>query len=286
MNIKQISIVIVLSVLILSCAQQKHLQTKWHKAEYKQEDDIPRTDFWYHKKGKLMYLVSNDKENLYIHMKIMDISTVRKILDFGFTVWVDANGTNKKTLGIKFPLAKKERMPGLHIDQRKSQSRVQIPSLDAKYSIGLIGFDDSGNNSIIDADLEADVNGSIGFSEYNELEYSLKFPLQKMGISTLENKIISLNLESGSLDINNSESRPSGEQAMQAGASRGGQGGGRGGRQGGRPGGGSGGMQGSGRGGNQGGTPQIQERQDMATPLKIKIKKIELMFEEPQTIEN
>lgn len=274
MIIRQISILIVLVVLTLSCSQQRYIKTKWQKTEYQQDEGIPRTSFWYDKKEKVMYLVTNDTENLYIHMKIYEISAVRKILDFGFTVWIDVNGKNKKNRGVQFPLPQSDRMSTLQFDinqdKKRGEGRERRPSLDKNYNIGLIGFNNTGEKTMNVANDDSHIEGLMRFNESQELEYSLKIPFHEIGLINNQNKIISLNMESGASKVESQNRGPGGSGSSRGPGGSGGLGGA------------PGGMQGGHGGGRQGGAPQMQQSQDMTTPLKIKIKKIELLFEESQ----
>lgn len=273
MTKKQISISILLIFFSISCYPQKLITTKWQKEEYQQSENIPRDVFLYDNKDKLMYLISNDIKNLYIHLKVSNNSSIKKILDFGFTVWVDVKGTNKNKFGIKFPLEKKARMPSINLanhDKGRGREQRERPTLNDNYKIELIGFNNKKESSFMNAINNTDLNGKMRFNENEELEYDLSIPLKKLGINTIENNIISLKLESGTINIGN-ESRPGptgrsgmGERNEGGGGHGGGHGGGRGG-----PG---------GQGMQQG---NMQNKQGLSTPIKIKVKKIKLLQNEP-----
>ena len=276
MKIKGIVISIFLVALTLNCSSQKYLTSKWQKKEYAHSSAIPRLDFWYSSTQRIMYLVTNDTENLYIHLKTVDKPSTRKILDLGCTVWIDANGKNKKRQSITFPMAKKDRLPAIQFENKvetNGRARGERPALDMEYEIELSGFDGKGSNSIIPARNDKHINGKLNINENNELEYLLKIPFNTIGINLAENNIISINILTGSMEMGNaSGGRPSGGP--------GNSGGGPGGGSGGRPGGGqgSGGGQGEMSGDNQN---MQQNMQDMSTPIKLKIKKIELLQKTP-----
>ena len=274
MNIKNLFILALIVLFTFSCSQQKYVTSKWQKEEYKQTGNIPRLDYWYSKDGQLLYLVTNDSENLYVHLKVSERTSIQKILNFGFTVWIDKDGKNKKKIGVKFPLTQSDRMPPAQYQNNQSMNKsngankFKSQLLDQIFEIELIGFNDNKENDIILANTKNHINGKMSFNEYNELEYQLKMPFKYFNIDLKKNRLISINMESGSLDMGNSASR-------QAGFNAGGGGG--------RPGGGGGqGMGGGmGKGGHQGGGSGMQNqkmgaRQELLTPIKIKIKRIEL----------
>lgn len=274
MTSKGISISIFILTLTLNCSSQKNLTAKWQYEEYTNSSTIPRLDFWFSSEEKLMYLVTNDTANLYIHLKAIDKLTTRKILDLGFTVWVDAEGKNKKRQSITFPMAKKDRLPPVQFDSdvetTSDRARGDSPSLDMDYEIELNGFNGKGSNTFISANNKTHISGSLYINENDELEYLLKVPFNTVGINLTDNNIISINMETGTMDTEHSSGeRPSGGVGMSGGGPGGGPGGGSGGRPGGGGGQGQGGMQGN----------MQQSRQEMSTPIKLKIKKIELLKE-------
>lgn len=277
MTKKGIAISIFLVALSFNCLSQKYLTSKWQKKEYMHSSAIPRLDFWYSSKEKIMYLVTNDTENLYIHLKTLDKSSTRKILDLGCTVWIDANGKNKKRQSITFPMAKKERRPAIQfeneIETTNDRARGNRPALDMEYEIELNDFNGKGSNSIISANNETHINGKLNINENDELEYLLKVPFNTVGINLAENNIISINMETGSMEMEHTlGERPSGGTGISGGGPRG--------SSGGKPGGGQGMGGGKSRMSGDNGNMQ-QNRQEMSTPIKLKIKKIELLQKTP-----
>lgn len=277
MTKKGIAISIFLVALTFNCSSQKYLTSKWQKKEYTHSSAIPRLDFWSSSKENIMYLVTNDTENLYIHLKTVDKLSTRKILDLGCTVWIDANGKNKKRQSITFPMAKKDRLPAIQFEKEveitNDRVRGDRPALDMEYEIELNDFNGKGSNNIISASNETHINGKLNINENNELEYLLKVSFNTVGINLAENNIISINMETGIMEMEHaSGKRPSGRPGMS--------GGGPGGGSGGRPGGGQG--MGGGKSGMSGDNGNMQQnRQEMSTSIKLKIKKIELLQKTP-----
>src|SRR5262245_24638006 len=57
--------------------------------------------FSYLEKEKIAYAIKNDTSHLYLCVKF-DPEIQRQALLFGFTVWLDPTGKNKRELGIRF----------------------------------------------------------------------------------------------------------------------------------------------------------------------------------------
>ncbi len=55
------------------------------------------------------YAFTNDRHNLYIHLKMLDVNVQRKALITGLTVWIDPDGKGKHVLGIVYPQGRKQR---------------------------------------------------------------------------------------------------------------------------------------------------------------------------------
>ncbi|MDA3890783.1 MAG: hypothetical protein PF517_03870 [Salinivirgaceae bacterium] len=267
MKIKQSVIIILWVAFSINSFAQSAIIAKWQKDEYQQSSNIPRLDYWYNNEEKMLYLVTNDNENLYIHFKALEKASQGKILNFGFTVWVDINGKNKKHKGIKFPIGKKEETPPSqnHENQRNGLNKQDDLLLNNDLEIELIGFSETDESEFIQAKNKGDIKGQLSFNEYNELQYMLTIPFNRIGIKNINDKIISLNMESGSPGINNPESRSADGVHGIGGNGVQGNGGGR-----------QGGMQG---GGGQSHMKQqgMEDRQSVRMPIKIKIKKIQLL---------
>jgi hypothetical protein len=57
----------------------------------------------YDPKSGLLYKVSNDDNNLYIMLKIVDENSQRKMLMGGLSVWIDTTNHKKEIFGVIFP---------------------------------------------------------------------------------------------------------------------------------------------------------------------------------------
>jgi hypothetical protein len=266
---------VLLMTYISSFAQFDGLASKWQGKNFTPFTEIPRSEYWYNGEEKVLYLVSNDDNNLYLHLRVIDKVAIRKIVDFGLTVWIDTRGKNKKKSGIVFPIEKKKRASSLQLKEervkgKRPEKKEENPPLDHQFDIQLINIDGKRKTELISATVEGDVNGQMTYNDMAELEYHLKIPLKRINLLSLNERYVTFNVESGSLDLANAS--PGGG---------GGQNGGGGSMQGGHP---SSGGRGQQRGGQQGGGPSgggdqqrgNAEMQAMSTAVKIKLKKVKL----------
>lgn len=58
----------------------------------------------FHENSGFYYKFEYDDQNLYIQMATSDPAVQRKIVYFGFTVWTDRTGEQKKSQGFRFPV--------------------------------------------------------------------------------------------------------------------------------------------------------------------------------------
>lgn len=275
MTAKQLLVFVLLMVSVTGYSQ-KYALAKWEKEEYRQGEEIPTLAYSYNKEGKLFYLVTNDNDNLYIHLKVIDEVPQKKILYRGFTLWVDASAKNKKDKGITFPLKKSERAdPKIWRDNSLPQKKDDFNTtkgqlLNQRFEIQLNGFDDKKSEERIPAINDNDINGKMIFSENGDLHYLLIIPFKRIGLSHDDNTLMSINMESGSDEKGGSSTGSKGTRGVNSGKMNGGmrsgmRGGGRGSM---------GGRHGGSR--NQGMMKPDMQRQGWNSPIKISVKKVKL----------
>lgn len=244
---------------ISSCSQPKYISSVWAGGETPKNEINLVDDYRYDRESKLFYRITNDRNNLYIHLNTIDETTQAKLLMFGFTVWIDSTANNKKLLGIRYPLSRNERKPypttGLSRsgDFLRNNQENRTSLINQLNEIELIGFEGKKSTSLLFAQNEKDIRGDIAFGENGALLYKLTLPLERIGAGTLTNESeLGLLMESGKIEI--------------AGPSGGKPGGAMGG---GRSGGGAG-M----RGGGMGRNPQAMKegKSELSQPISIKLK--------------
>jgi len=91
-----------IALIIFGCSSSNHLHSKWQNEKYSNPITISRLDYQYNSDFKLFYLITNDRENLFVHLKVDDRIVQKRLLLNGFTIWVDTMAKAKKHLGIKY----------------------------------------------------------------------------------------------------------------------------------------------------------------------------------------
>jgi hypothetical protein len=160
---------------------EKSYQSHWRDASsntFKMPDD----NYAVFKKGNFLYYISNDKENIYVDLKIEDSGVQFKILQEGLTVWFNADGKLRKDVGFRFPIgAKFSTGPGM----RNSGPSVSVSPLAMANTIRLIGLKGAESN-MIPAKNNDNFSGSIQYDEAGNLFYTLRMPISKLSLITPE----------------------------------------------------------------------------------------------------
>lgn len=206
---------------------------------------------YYFGEQKVAIGILNDESDLYIRLSSRDRNIQRQIVALGFTVWFDAKGGKKKTLGIHFPIGMQSSgiqvMRGVgRIERNEDTDQLQKMLEESQKEIEVFGPGKKESCTLFVADAkELGINSKINFSKGN-LVYELQIPLVRseskpFGIGSEVSQTIGIGLETGEINVEQMRNQ------------MGGRGGGMGGI-GGRGGGGSGGMRGGrGRTGRRGG---------------------------------
>jgi hypothetical protein len=221
---------------------EKSYQSHWRDTDANALK-MPDESYGFFKKGNLLYYISNDRDNLYIDIKIEDSGVQYKILQEGLTVWFNADGKLRKEVGIRYPLgAKFAKGPGMRNSGASGPSPLAMAN-----TIQLIGFPGTEQN-MIPAKNTDNFSGSVVYDEAGNLFYNLRIPISKLPFITSEGgagfESSSIGIEYGGIP---EAGKKPGQQApaqiseeMPSGGRGGGGGGGRGG-----PGGGGGSARGS-----------------------------------------
>jgi hypothetical protein len=248
------------SIFFTGCSQPKYITSAWTSEEHKEVENILGTGFQYDRESKLFYRITNDSNNLYIHLNVIDENAQAKLLMFGFTVWIDTTARNKKQMGIKYPLARNERKQSGETkinrsgEFRRNNQENRTGLINHLNEIELIGFEGKKSTTHLYAGNENDIRGNVGHGKSGAMLYELTIPMERIGIKPLKDgAILSINMESGNMEM----MKPSGGGGKPGGA----MGGGRGGRA---------GMPGGGMGRN----PQAMQggRSELSQPVNIKLK--------------
>lgn len=232
----------ILSILFGSCISKKHAKSKKMPGRWQStpitidgsNKDWPSPYPEYDDKAMLGYVVSNDKENLYITVETGDPATQLKILREGLTVWIDKTGEKEEVTAINFPLPthaggnrQKDMSPPTHArwnpeegnnpDKKRLQLEERVKAaLGNARDYSLQGFKGCNLQFPI---MEKDTCGivtRIALDEFNELVWEAVIPFKtfyyKAEISKADQgKVISICFET------NGAKRPSGQGGGNAG---------------------------------------------------------------------
>jgi hypothetical protein len=241
-----------------------------------EELNVPLESYQYFRKGMLYHYLSNDKENIYLDIKVTESEAQSKILKEGMTVWINIDDKQTKKNGIRFPLGTENSGgPG-----RQHAMNIQgslLSPVEQANTIQLIGF--GGTFKFIPANNTDGFRGSVHYNNDGVLIYRLIIPVARLNA---EGEVITgpfaIGIEPGPYIPDFSQmQRPGGSSGDMTRPMGGGGGRGTGGMRGGPGGGGSGGR-------GQGGPPSGRQMpasmpQAQAKNAILWIKKISLASE-------
>lgn len=258
-----------LAVNCTFAGETQEVTSRWRIGEIKIDgaDSEWAGGLTYLEKEKLAYAISNDSSAIYLCL-VFDREIQRQANLFGFTIWLDATGKNKKTFGVRYPLGMfnfdREAVPDPML-MREGPEALHAQMVQMRDEIEVIGPDKDDRNRFA-------ANSSFGIQAAcagapDTLMCELKIPLQvapgrPYAIGAGPGQTLSLGFEMG--EMNREQRR---ERMGQRGGGMGG----------GRPGGGmppGGGVPGGGRrpGGMGDGPPGGMPREggmEMPKPFKI-----------------
>lgn len=200
-------LLIVSSVLLSACSSSKNVidvesqwQDKYLRLEQRQVPPLEQRR--YLPEQQIYYSFSNDSENLYIVLEMVNKQVTAKMLLAGATLWINKDGKSEESMGIKYPLkmeggaseqmgqnpnkAPGERLKAMIEDKRRA-SLIRIRS---REPVEINHLEPGAPNAVIWAD---DRSG--------HLMYMARIPFPAIGIkkvSTLDD--IAIGFETGSLD--------------------------------------------------------------------------------------
>ena len=272
---KKTKYILIFSALILlfSCAKTPVYTSNLQETsfQFNGSDKTWLGQFYYDSEANMLYGISNDKENIYVRLKVVDQLTQIKIIRRGLTFWMDTIGMNKEQMAIRCPLPRDagdlQNMRGKN-GSPKDKSKNNFALLHDAFSNGqaemkIKGFDGYQKEIVLNNKNEDGINVMMKVNDHEELIWEAIIPLKMAFTNPSDfgnggNKFFSFGFESGAFDA------PQGNNP------------GSGGR---KPGSGGGGGHG---GGQRGGSMNQQARpemQAMMTPSKVKIKRVNLTFE-------
>jgi len=205
---------VVLSVFVFAGCGMLEVESTWRDREVT-IDGIDDGDEWANARyflgeEKVTIGLLNDESNMYVRLSSHDNNMQRQLMALGFTVWFDAAGKKRKTLGIHFPIGmqsggmqmmSRDRSTSRDEDSDQSQKMVE----ESQKEIEIIGPGKNESIKMVLSDvLEQGINIKIDVSKGN-LVYELQIPLARnelhpYGIGTDITQAIGIGLETGKID--------------------------------------------------------------------------------------
>lgn len=217
---------------------------------------------YYNEDQKLYYTLANDKENLYMAIRINDRSEQMRILGAGITLSIDTRGKKKETFSITFPVGGRPDMAPDHDNQSLDGGGSPPPddhddrmkaNLTKLRQIKVTGFKDVESELITTSNIYG-FKTAIDFDKDGNLVYEAAIPLKLFHADDLTKNEWAFNFKINGI-TRSPQKRGDDENGMQGGGGRGGMGGGRGMR---------GGGMGGGRGMRSGGQGQSSDHSEMS----------------------
>ncbi len=202
--------VAVIFLVFMCCglnAQRGNLNIcRWHTG-----DKIEPSDYQTIKKSKLYGTFSNDNDNLYINLRVVDQKVQERILKEGLTIWVNMDGKEVRQLGIRFPMGSLSQ--GGHRKSDHAERNIQTVDnpaglISLANTIELIGFTYEQERHF-PAENRDNFRGSVRFDKEGILNYVLVLPIERLPVRNSKGghgaMPFTLGIEYGSLSlINNS----------------------------------------------------------------------------------
>jgi len=219
---------------------------------------------YYSTEERLNYAIANNKDTLYLAVKIYDRSEIQRVLNAGLTFSIDTRGKKKETFSLTYPLnvggnkIMIDRNPGENeVVSQEERDQLQQEELTTLRGIKVVGYKDVEDDMITTSNTYG-IRTAVNYDEAGNLIYEEAIPLKFFhadltGLWAFDIKI-------------NGIQRPLPTSTDGGGGnSGGGMGGGGGGMGGGGMGGGGGGHHGGGRGGSHGGNPMASGGENAKT---------------------
>ncbi len=229
------------------------------------------TDMQYNSKSKMLYGVSNDDQNLYVSLKVIDPAVKRKIMFTGLTYWINTSGKSNAQMELTFPIeqskqTKNARMGEFAGKQANNINKSDITKFNEKYlngmsEIAITGFDGETESRLLGNKSKNGINAILMTDSLHTLYYEVQIPLDMIFENPTDFLTDSTNSFSYGFETGYLKMPPPSRGSKGAGGGGGGRGGGKGGR------------------GGQSGSENSEMRSsmsEMSQPSKISVKSVSL----------
>lgn len=281
MNYAKIFLVISSLLFLSGCSNKSIYKSTYQDTTLKvgEENSSLLANMHYDPKSEILYGISNDNQNLYASLKIIDEIMKKKILHTGLTFWIDTTGKAKEQLGLTFPIqmnprqndfAKNNRMSSKQELDKKNIQVFNNNFVNGNSEIEIVGYYGDPEPRLVGNKSNDGINAILKMDSLQTLYYEVAIPLDMIFMNPDEwlnnpDKYFSFIFETGQMEM---------PPMRSGGGGPGGGGPGGGGSGGSGPGG--GGSGGSGPGGANSGQDNMAEMQEMTQVSRIQVKKASL----------
>ena len=262
--------------LLAGCSKKPISKIDWQSQELTAGEfsNSWQAELQYNSKSHMLYGVTNDKQNLYVSLRVTDPAVKRKIMFTGLTFWINTSVKSSEQLELTFPIEQskqtsRNKMIELTSRQSTDINKSEIIKFNEKYTNGLseisiIGFDGETESKLLGNKSKNGINAILMTDSLHTLFYEVQIPLDMIfenpsGFLLDSSKSFSYGFETGYIRMQSK--------------SNGGESGGMGGRGGGK----GGGKKGGGHGQASGADSQkMAVMSEMSQPSKFTVKNVSL----------
>jgi hypothetical protein len=187
---------------VLSAQKGKDIQSHWNE-NGTPEETISTENWTFQKQGKFNYFISNDKDKIFLTIKIQEAPVQLRVLREGLKLWINMDNKPITILGVHFPLGTlNSGTNGKRSEQQISQApEVSLITAVAKATtIELIGF--KGEERKLKAENPDSFTGSVIIDNQGVLFYRMVLPFEKLPLRNSREGVgampFSLGIEYGS----------------------------------------------------------------------------------------
>lgn len=160
-------------------------------------NDWPSPYPYYDADAKIGYVVTNDKDNLYVTMETGDRMTIMKILRRGMTLWIDTSGKKSQNISINYPMENADAPMQMQKEKDQTQPMDKMDAeqmhkrmLETARDLYLTGFKGCNGSFLVKQNNGCGINVRMGFDEYNTLVWEAVIPFKsfyKDGLTPSDN---------------------------------------------------------------------------------------------------
>jgi hypothetical protein len=161
-------------------AQKESLnQSRWHL-----KDDVQAPDYQPINKAKLYCFLSNDNDNIYIDIKVVDAGVQNRILKEGLTIWINMDGKSAKKMGVRYPIGSQNPVGRNKPDYSENTTNPDgslVTPLSLANTIELIGFINEEVRHFPSQNSD-NFRGSVKYDKEGILYYKMVMPIAKLPV--------------------------------------------------------------------------------------------------------